>query len=91
MDISVKVVGVTNNQDPKFKQMFAAYQACEAANVEIPDAVIDYFNDEEPNPKGLEVTIPVKKSSGEMKYFYDFNVSELPKDVESIRVVVDFD
>lgn len=91
MDVSVKVVGVTNNQDPQFKQMFAVYQACKAADVEIPDAVIDYFDDEEPNPDGLEVAIPVEKSSGEMKYFYDFNIKKLPKNVESIRVVVDFD
>jgi hypothetical protein len=56
MSMSTHVTGI-RPPDEKFKKMLAVWQACEAAGIEVPDEVDDFFNGEKPDPKGVQVDL----------------------------------
>ncbi len=87
--MSTHVIGLRPPTE-NYKKKLAAWQACMAADVEPPQELRDYFNDErEPNPDGMEVAIEdtdaVTKYDGDMEQGFDVDISELPEGVTIIR------
>lgn len=85
MSMSTHVIGF-RPPDEKWRKMKAVWDASEAAGIDPPEEVLDFFNHEPPDPQGVEVEIPVREcrphdgASG-----YEVDVASLPKDVTVIR------
>lgn len=56
MGMSTHVVAI-KPADDDYKKKLAAYNACVAAGIEIPDTLKEFFDFEEPNPEGTSVTL----------------------------------
>jgi hypothetical protein len=92
MGMSTHAVGF-KPPDAKWQQMKAIWDACEAADVELPDRVDDYFGGERPDPAGVEVSEDsliaagaVAKWKDEYSEGYEVHVDKLPQDVKIVRV-----
>lgn len=91
MGMSSHVIGL-KPVDEKWKKMYAAYKACDDANVDPPKKVLDFFNGvsfEHIEQTGIEVDLEeyacCTEYSGDMKDGYEVDVKKLPKDVTIIR------
>lgn len=88
MGMSTYVIGI-KPPDAKWKKMKEAYDACEAAGVDPPKAVTDFFNGEEPDASGVVVQIKDSKAvtewHAEMESGYQVDLTKLPKDITAIR------
>jgi hypothetical protein len=82
--------------DEKYQKMLKAYRACEAADVPVPESVTRFFNDEEPDPAGTEVSLSgSKKYQSAVKEWhddgmctgYEVDLRKLPEDIKIIRFV----
>lgn len=88
MAMNTHVVAI-KSPDEKWRKMKAIYDACTDAEVEIPDEVDDYFNNEPPDEDGVvieledEACCAVWNEDGFDGYI--INLSLLPKDVTSIK------
>jgi hypothetical protein len=81
--------------DDKFKKMLAIYNACAAAGIEVPEKVLLFFNDEKPDPTGVEVDMHdlhgVKAwSDGEVCEGYEIDLRLIPPDIQIIRVYTSY-
>lgn len=90
MGMSTHIVGF-RQADDRWKRMKAAYEACEAAGVEIPDDVDDFFDGEPPGDKpGMEVDIKcspaVSEYNDDSLSGFEIDIRELSKDIGIIRV-----
>ena len=88
MGMSTHVVGF-KPADEKWRKMKAVYDACVAANVEMPDDVLGFFEVKVPDAAGVEVEIekhiackPWKSGYGEG---YEVDLKKLPPDVTVLR------
>lgn len=80
--------------DDKYHNMVAAYKACEAAGVEVPDEIQDYFNYEHPdqNPPGTPILLNYHKSKCLTDYCtdnrngYTLDLSKLPAHVRYLQI-----
>jgi predicted metal-dependent TIM-barrel fold hydrolase len=91
MSTSIHVVGF-RKPDEKFKQMKSVWDACKAANVQPPDAVIDFFNDEQPDDNGVEVglTKVTTNWSDDMREGFELKVADIPASVHCVRFYVSY-
>jgi uncharacterized protein YfbU (UPF0304 family) len=75
--------------DEKYKEMLSIYNACEKAQVTIPEEVMEFFNRGNPNPNGMEIEI--KRSLKEVHEDgcngFIVDISKLPKNVKLIKFV----
>jgi len=75
--------------DEKWLKMKAVWEACEEAATDIPDDVIDFFDDEEPDEAGITVDLEehecCKKYEAEGDSGYEIDISKLPKNITKIR------
>lgn len=89
MSTTYNVVGI-KSPDEKWKKMKAVWDACTAADLQVPDEVDTYFNQEEPNPNGVRVDVihthVARPYSGENAIEVDLSV--LPEDVTHIQFVI---
>jgi hypothetical protein len=76
----------------KWQQMKAVYDACMAANIEVPGEVSGYFEDGTPDPNGVEIRESELTAAGALRDWKDDNrdgfeidVTKLPADVTVIR------
>ena len=74
--------------DETFKKMKAAYDACIAARVEIPDEVVNFFEGVPPDNNGVKVDI--KKAAKEWSDHescqgIEVDITKLPEGVKIIR------
>ncbi len=79
--------------DAEWEKMKRIFTSCEAAGVEVPEVVWDYFGGEDPEDKpGMDVDLgdAVKKWAAEMREGYEIDVSMLPSKVRFIRVFNSF-
>lgn len=87
--MSTHVVGF-KPPDDKWKKMKAAWDACEEAEIEVPEEVEEFFGGEPPDEAGVTVEIDghecCKEYSEEGSSGYEIDISKLPKDVRIIRV-----
>lgn len=90
MGMSTHVIGF-RPPDDKWKKMKAVYDACKEADTDPPEEVERFFNDQPPDPAGVEVRLrdtPCCKeyNDGVSQWGYEIDLSKLPKDVTVIRV-----
>lgn len=86
MSTSYSIVGM-RPPDEKWKEMKAVWDACKAANVEIPDAVGDFFDDDEPDPKGIAIDLLSSEHSDEFRNWHTLSISDIPNNITEIRFV----
>lgn len=89
MGMSSSLVGV-KPPDAKWKAMKAAWEACEAAGVEPPKEVADFFGGERPDPSGVVVIIRDTSAVHEFAPHdaaegFEVDLTKLPKDVTMLR------
>jgi len=75
--------------DAKWKKMKAAFDACEAAETEVPQSVWAFFNHETPSEAGVAVSIgpaisPICEDGVDG---FEVDLTKLPKDVTKLRFV----
>ena len=88
MGMSMHVVGY-KPADEHWKKMKAAWDACAAADIEPPEAVSDFFDDEDPgDAPGKEVEIEgagAKEWKDDMREGYEVDITALPEGVRFVR------
>jgi hypothetical protein len=85
MSMSTHVTGFAP-PDERWQKMKAAWDACRAAGVAVPVPVQDFFGDEDPDPAGVEVDLPVREWNGGLAGAgYELDVSAIPSQVKIIR------
>ncbi len=84
MGMSTRVIGFTP-PDETWRKMKAIWDSCKDAGVPIPLQVIDFFNDEEPNPNGVKVKLPVTEWKDDSSEGFELKVSDIPPHVHVIR------
>lgn len=91
MSMSTRVVGF-QPADETWNKMAKVWETCEAANIQIPTEVVNFFQGDPPGDRpGQEVNIKaavkVYKNGDHMEEGYDVDVTALPKNVKLIRFV----
>ena len=84
MSMSTHVVGIVQ-PDETWTRMKAVYDACEKAEVDPPDEVINFFNGEEPDSRGVVIALQTTEWKNEMSLGVELDLSTLPKSVRVIR------
>lgn len=86
--MSTYVVGI-KPADEKFKKMYEIYKKCEEAEVNIPKEVEEFFNDEEPDKKGVIIDIRemecCKEWGDDSREGFEIDIAKIPKDIKIIR------
>jgi hypothetical protein len=93
--MDLRVVGIVK-PDEQYKKNLKAWEALTEAGIEIPEQLLEYFNDEEPDGKGIIIPLKgiLKDFKGTYLEGFDINISELVKNfpqVQIIRIYNDFD
>lgn len=83
MSMSTHVVGF-HPPDEKWQKMKAIWDACESAEIDIPDEVFDFF-DGEPDEHGQTVGLPVTDWRDDVDQGVELKVTDIPKNVTVIR------
>lgn len=75
--------------DKKWREMKAAWEACEVAGISIPDPVFKFFEGERPDEAGVEVNITraVKPLHGDSIEGFEVDITKLPEGVTKISFV----
>jgi hypothetical protein len=87
MGMSTHVVGI-RPPDEKWKRMKGVWKACVAADTPIPNEVLDFFDDEEPDEAGVILDLDERcceEWSDEHRSGYEIDLALLPDDVTKIR------
>ena len=88
MSMSSHVIGF-KPPDEKWQKMKAIWDACLAAEVDVPEEVEDFFDGEPPDSAGVEVKLedtPCCKDWGaDGCSGFEIDITKLPKDVTVIR------
>lgn len=87
MGMDVYVRGVIEPNEG-YKKMYAVYEACKDAGVNVPDEVLEYFGDDTPTPSGMRVKIPTKRLPGEYDNAIEIDLKSLRSDISKIHVVI---
>lgn len=83
MSVSLGIRGIVEPTE-EFNKKYTAYKACEAAEIEIPDALRAYFDFDEPNQSGLAVDI--SDVSEQRDGMVEIDLTKLRKDITKIQV-----
>jgi hypothetical protein len=88
MGMNMDVVGIIP-PDGEWKKMKSVWDACVSAGVPIPNEVMLFFNNEDPNEKGVVIEISnypgcVSKYENDMEEGYEVDVTKLPPHVKII-------
>lgn len=84
MSMSTHVVGFVP-PDAKWEKMKQVWDACKAIGVSVPAEVVEFFDDRSPDPKGLEVKVPIRKWSNDYASGYEIDLDNIPEHVKTIR------
>lgn len=87
MSMSCNITGI-KPPDEKWKKMKALFDACNDAEVSVPDEVWDFFDGEEPDPDGVVVSLEEESTCLGGKFSgrgYTIHVDDIPKDVKIIK------
>jgi hypothetical protein len=87
MGMSMHVIGI-KPPDDRWNKMKGAYDACQAAGIPVPDAVLSFFEGEEPDPLGVRVDIPAYARDDYQESARDVievDLSKLDPDVTVLR------
>lgn len=90
MSMSTFVYGI-KPPDDTWRKMKAVWDACSEAGVEPPEAVIDFFDDTQPDSLGVVVDLDkhdaVIEYSANMEHRFEVDITALPDDIKVIRFV----
>lgn len=90
MSMSSDVYGI-KAPDANWLKMKQVYDACRAAGVGVPEEVMDFFDDEEPDPAGVTIRlgdhVAVRNYSDEGRRGFAVELAKLPKDLTHLRFV----
>jgi hypothetical protein len=86
MSTNLSVIGLRDENDPSHIKMVKAKEALDAAEIEWPKEVYDYFDGSRYSDTPLEVKIPNNEWGNDYVSGYEILVSEIPKNVKKIRV-----
>lgn len=96
---TTEIVGIMP-ADEHYKKMLQVFDACKAAGIECPEAVSNFFylddHDDDYNPPhdGMEINLRDihglidKDGDEDGGAYYDLDVSQLPENIQKIRVHV---
>jgi hypothetical protein len=86
MSTSTHVQGLVPHDD-KWRMMKDVWFACEAADVDIPDDVIDFFDGQPPDENGQPIDIKrgVVEYTRDGQQGFDVHLDQLPVNVKVIR------
>jgi hypothetical protein len=88
MSMSTHVVGF-KAPDEKWRKMKSVWDTCRDAGVDPPDEVIQYFEGEAPDERGVEVDIEgmpcCREWKAEMEDGYEVEITKVPKGVTHVR------
>lgn len=84
MSMSTYVAGIIP-PDETWQKMKAAWDACTAAGVPVPEAVGEFFGDEPPDESGVVVEIETRPWKGDMEEGFEVDLAALPPHVKTIR------
>ncbi len=86
MSMSTHVTGF-RPPDEKWRQMKAVWDANEAAGLEHPKELWDFFGHDDPDEAGIEVDIKdaIEKCGGDSTDGYQIELAKLPDNVTHIR------
>ena len=92
MSISTEVIGLTDPEDPTYKKMLALKRAFDAAGGDpgkYPKVLVDYYAARGADPcdeeSALEVQLPLRDWSTEMREGYELDVADIPPGLKTIR------
>jgi hypothetical protein len=71
--------------DEAWQKMKAVWDACDAAGIEVPADVEDFFDGESPDPAGQTVEIPHRDWKDSDCEGFEVAVADLPPQVKVIR------
>lgn len=86
MSTDYRFVAVTPANE-KWKTMKAVWDACMEAKVHVPDAVLDFFDDQTPDEAGVIVNIEHQEGANDEGCFWEVDLSTIPKDATKIRMI----
>ena len=95
-DVSINVYGILDIEDHKIKKMMKIIEDCNDVGVDIPKEIEIVFNkmgiDVDDISEG-EISVDIKKKeyNAEMIEGYDVDVKDIPKEVKTIRFIVNYD
>lgn len=84
MSMSMHVVGF-RLPDERWHKMKTVYDACEAAGIEVPSEVEDFFGGKAPDPKGIEVELEPEEYEGSFAEGLEIALANVPENVTHIR------
>ncbi len=89
MSMSMHVLAV-KPADDEYKRKAAAYRACDAARVPVPQELVDFFDGAEPDDTGMTQSINGKHESCESwvdasSQGFQVNVTKLPPGTRFVR------
>ena len=87
MSMSTHVVGFRPPSDEMWKRMKKVYDSCKDAGIDPPEAVTEFFGDQDPDPAGVEVDIKqaVSDWQDESREGFEVDLSKLPSNVTKLR------
>lgn len=96
MSMSMHAVAIVPPDDDKFEQYKKIWDACVAADIDIPDEVLEYFDEEPPHEEGIVRDIGSeygpnhpccsKWSDGSHCGGYEIEIDKLPPNTKRVRV-----
>jgi len=91
MSVSLVVEGF-RPPDDEWRKMKAVWDACEAAGIDPPQEVADFFDGVEPDPAGITVDLEprLRDWHGESANGYELTVADIPENVTVIRFYVSY-
>lgn len=74
--------------DERWAKMKAVYDAARVASIPIPHEVEEFFDGEEPDPAGVEVTVPTRKWKSDYQDGFELSVADIPEGCSVLRFYV---
>jgi hypothetical protein len=88
---SLEIFGITKPTDEKYANYKKIYDLCESSNVNLPDEVEEYFENDYPEEKLKQKLNVVKNEDVEMITRWELDVQDIPKGVEKIVIELNWD
>ena len=77
--------------DERWRQMKSVWDACKAADIDVPQEVEMFFGGEAPDPSGIEIGFHkhpcCSEYKSEMRDGFEIDISKLPDNITKIRFV----
>lgn len=87
---AISVIGFTP-PDEEWQKMKKVWDSCTEAGLPIPNEVQEFFNYEDPDPAGIVTDIPQTPYRAEMIDGYEVEVAKIPKNVKTLRFIMNWD